>query len=266
MKSLTNKTVVVTGAASGIGRLMALYFAEEKAQLAIIDINEAQLGSVKSEIEALGVRAESFVCDISKRAQIEKTASQISKAFDQVDILVNNAGIAPGKWIIDTEYKEIEKTMAINLLGPMWLTKQFLPQMMERNDGQIVNISSAMGFQAMPRMSDYVASKFGLVGYSDTLRIEMKKQGYDGIKVTVVCPSGIDTGMFDGYKSPILSPLLKPEAVAKNIVAAVKNKDAYLMMPFSVRLLKLIKIFPADVADKIIQISGLFSSMDHLKR
>ncbi len=266
MKSLASKNIVITGAASGIGRLMAVYFAEEQANIAMLDISQDNLAQTQKEIEALGVKVKSYLCDVSEKQQIEDAAKQIKNDFEQIDIVINNAGIAPGRWITETQYEQIRKTLDINLIGPMWMTRQFLPEMIDRNQGHIVNVSSAMGFQAVPRMSDYVASKFGLIGYSDTLRIEMKRHGHKGVKVTVVCPSGIDTGMFDGYKAPLLSPLLQPEYVAKQIVKAVKKQKPYLMIPGIVKTLPIMKSIPVGWADKLAEFLGLFKSMDHLER
>ena len=231
MTDIANKNTVITGAASGIGRLMALYFAEEKSNIAILDVNEEKLKETKREIETYGVTVNAYKCDVSKKKDIDHVTASLKKDFGQIHILINNAGIAPGSWVGEIEYKQIKETLGINLVGLMWMTRQFLPEMMERNEGHIVNISSAMGLQGCPRMCDYVASKFGVVGYSDTLRIEMKKKKLNGINVTVVCPSGIDTGMFEGYKSPLLSPLLKPENVARSVVKGVKKNKSYLKMP-----------------------------------
>ncbi|MCP4678596.1 MAG: SDR family oxidoreductase [Deltaproteobacteria bacterium] len=266
MKPLTDKNIVITGAAAGIGRLMALYFAKEGSNIAIVDINDDALSKTEHEISALGVKAKAYRCDVSNREEIETSAEQIKKDFGSIDILVNNAGIAPGGWTYDAEYEQIKKTLDINLLGLIWMTRQFLPEMIERNSGHIVNISSAMGLQAVPRMSDYVATKFGVVGYSDTLRLEMKKHGYTGVKVTIACPSGIDTGMFEGYKPPLLSPLLKPETVAKQIVRAVKKDKPYLRMPFIVKTIPFLKGLPTGLIDKIGELLGLYKSMDHLRR
>ncbi|MCP4605562.1 MAG: SDR family oxidoreductase [Proteobacteria bacterium] len=250
MTSLVEKNIVITGAAAGIGRLMSVYFAKEGSNIAVIDINDDTLAETVSEISALGVKAKAYRCDVSSKEDVENSAAQIKQDFGTVEILVNNAGIAPGGWTYEAEYEQIKKTVDINLIGLIWMTRQFLPEMIERNSGHIVNISPAMGLQAVPRMSDYVATKFGVIGYSDTLRLEMKKHGHTGINVTIACPSGIDTGMFDGYKPPLLSPLLKPETVAKHIVKTI---------PF-------IKGLPAGLVDKISELLGLYKSMDHLQR
>ncbi len=265
MKSLTDKNIVITGGASGIGKEMVILFAKEKANLAVIDINKQNLEDTRKELEQLNVNVNTYICDVSSREQIEETADLIKKDFNQIDILINNAGIAVGSTILDSTYEQIKKTIDINLMGLIWITKQFLPEMTAQNSGHIVNIASAMGLQAVPKMANYVATKFAIIGYSDTLRIEMKKYGYNGVKVTIVCPSGIDTGMFEGYKPPLLSPLLKPENVAKKIVSAIKKEHTYLKIPFIVKLIPFLKGLPAPILDKTAEILGLYKSMDHLK-
>lgn len=268
MTSLAGKNVVITGAASGIGRLMAISFAERGANLAILDINKEKLDETKEEIEGagFGVRIVSHLCDVSEEKQIDKVVGDIKTSLGQIHVLVNNAGIAPGRWITDSTYDEIKKTVDVNLLGLMWMTRQVLPDMIASNKGHIVNISSAMGLVAVPRMSDYAATKFGVIGYSDALRMELKKLGHRGVKVTVVCPSGIDTGMFPGYKSPLLSPMLKPGEVAEKVVKAIEKDKTYLKLPFVVNLVPFIKGLPADVVDRLGELLGLSTAMDHLER
>ncbi len=266
MKDLIRKNIVITGGAGGIGRLMAINFAHEDANIALLDIDVEALAETEKEIAQIGVKVHSYKCDLASREDIETAAAHAIREFGDIDILVNNAGIAPGQWSFDAEYDRTKKTIDINLLGLIWMTRQFLPRMIDRKSGHIVNISSAMGLQAVPRMSDYVATKFGVIGYSDTLRLEMKKHGLANVKVTVVCPSGIDTGMFEGYKPPLLSPLLKPETVAKKVVKAVKKDKPYLKLPFIVKTIPFVKIFPTALVDKIAELLGLYKSMDHLKR
>ena len=266
MKSLADKNVVITGGAAGIGMLMALNFANEKANVAIVDIDAKKLEETKKEIAQTGAVVHSYKCDVSQQLEIEDTAESIKKKFGQVDILINNAGIAPGEWITEATFSQIERTVDVNLIGLMWMTRQFLPEMTQRNQGHIVNISSAMGLQAVPRMADYVATKFAIIGYSDTLRIEMKRMGCPGVKVTIVCPAGIDTGLFDGYEPPMLTPLLKPEYVAKKIVKAVKKEKKYLKMPAVVHTIPFLRLLPPGITDKLAEMMGLFKSMDHLER
>jgi all-trans-retinol dehydrogenase (NAD+) len=266
MKSLKGKNVVITGAASGIGKEIAVLFAKEKANLAIIDINKQNLEDTKKTLEQFDVNIGAYLCDVSSKNQIEETANTIKNDFNRVDILVNNAGIVTGKTIVDSRYEDIKRTIDVNLIGLIWMTKQFLPEMIDRNDGHIVNMASAMGLQAVPRMADYVATKFAIVGYSDTLRMEMKKYGHKGVKVTIICPSGTDTGMFEGYKPPLLTPLLKQAVVARKVIKAIKKEQTYLKIPFIVKTIPLLKgLFPASFLDIIADVLGLLESMDHFK-
>lgn len=267
MTSLAGKNVVITGAASGIGRLMAVRFAEKGSNVAILDINQENLNETLREITEIGhgIRALPYICDVSNDKEISRIVKKLKSDFGAIHVLVNNAGIASGRWIAETTFEEIKKTIDVNLLGLMWMTRELIPEMMSRNEGHIVNISSAMGLVAVPRMSDYAATKFGVIGYSDSLRMELKKKGYSGVKVTVVCPSGIDTGMFCGYKSPLLSPLLKPEDVAGNVVKAVEKNKTYLKLPFIVNFIPFVKGLPADLVDKLGELLGITKTMDHLE-
>jgi len=155
--------------------------------------------------------------------------------------------------------------LGVNVIGVIWMTKQFLPAMIQRNSGHIVNIASAAGTLALPRLANYCASKFAVVGFNDSLRMEMKKYGHTGIKTTCVCPSIIDTGMFTGFKAPLLNPLLKPETVARKIVAGVKREHTYVKLPFMVKLIPLFQFLPATVVDWIGDLLGTSRAMDHFQ-
>lgn len=261
MKPLNGKTILITGAATGIGREMALLFAKEKADLILMDINKSKLNKTVKDASASGSQVISHICDISDDKEVARIAKLVRKNHT-VDILINNAGIVIGKSIEDISYKEIKKTIDVNLLGLIWMTKQFLPQMIERGSGHIVNISSAAGLLAVPRMGDYCATKFGVVGFSDSLRMEMKKYGHKNIKITCVCPSVIDTGMFEGFKPPLFNPILKPLYVAEKIVNAVKKEKTYVKLPAMVKILPLLKFFPAPMGDWLANVTGVTKAMD----
>jgi all-trans-retinol dehydrogenase (NAD+) len=263
MASFNKKNIVLTGAATGIGRLMALRLAEEKAHLALVDVNKPKLEQTLEDVKACGVKARAYVCDISNKEDIEKTVKAIKADFEHIDILINNAGIVKGKYIHELEYDDLKRTMDINFMGGAYLTRLILPDMMKRNQGTIANIASAMGLTGVPRMGDYCASKHAIVGFTDSLRMELKKFKCGGVKTLVVCPSGIDTGMFAGYKAPLFSPLLKPETVARKTLAAIKRKQTYLKIPFIVKLIPSMKLFPADIQDLFGGLTGLTKSMDH---
>lgn len=262
MKSVKGKRIVITGAASGLGRLLTLACAGEKAEIALVDRNSDGLARVEEELEPFATKAKSYCCDLAIREEIKRTAAGILKDFGGVDILVNNAGIANGDSLADLSFDDIKKTIDVNLMGPIWFTKTVLPSMIQNGRGQIVNIASAAGLMGIPRLSDYCASKFGLVGFSDALRLELKGGGYKNIKVTCVCPSYIDTGMFKGAKAPILSPFLKQDVAAGKIFRAIKKEKAFLLMPWSTHTIKWARLFPTSWMDQLSNVLGLNTSMN----
>jgi all-trans-retinol dehydrogenase (NAD+) len=265
MKSFEGKIILLTGAASGIGRLMALMMSEERPVLALADINKKMLSETAAACAAKGAVVRTYPSDISKKKEIEALAKKVLKNFGRVDILINNAGIVKGKFVHEYEYDDIMKTMEVNFIGSAYLTRLLLPDMMKRNEGHIVNVASAMGLTGVPRMGEYVASKHAIVGFTDTLRMELKKYGYRGVRTLCVCPSGIDTGMFPGYKAPIMSPLLKPEDVARKTLKSIKKGRTYLKLPFIVKLISIMKLFPAPAQDVMARLTGLLGSMDHFE-
>jgi all-trans-retinol dehydrogenase (NAD+) len=263
MKSLTNRNVIVTGAASGIGRQMAYLFAKEKSNLAIIDINETALKETVNELSQYRVKVHSYKCDLSDRGEIEETARKIKGDFGQIDILVNNAAVISGKMIADLSYEEIRKTIDVNLVAVMLMTKQFMTEMMSRDSGHIVNISSGAGIVAAAQMADYCAAKAGVIVFSDALRREFQKVGCKNVKVLIVCPGLINTGMFEGLKQPWYLPALKPANVAVKVLEAIKKGKSYIMLPSSGRLATLATVLPISIQDKILEIMGAGRAMDN---
>ncbi|MBC2710300.1 MAG: SDR family oxidoreductase [Desulfosarcina sp.] len=263
MKKLAHKTVVITGGAAGIGREMAFGFAREKANLAILDIDNEMLDTAVGQIQTKGIDVRGYCCDVSDPQMVEQVAGQVRKDFITVDILVNNAGIVVGKPAAEVSYEELRRIVEINVLGVMWMTRQFIGDMMAENSGHIVNIASASGLLAVPRLSDYCATKFAVVGYSDALRMEMKKFGCPGVKVSCICPSVIDTGMFMGFTPPLFNPLLEPENVARQIIQTVKREKDYLKIPFMVKMIPFFKLLPAAWVDRLVALTGTNRAMDH---
>jgi len=264
MKTIDDKNVVITGGAAGIGKRMALRFARQKANLAVIDIDPNRLSQTEKELKTFGKRIQIYRCDVSLRNQIEQTADRIKTDFISTDILINNAGVVTGKSILDISFEDLKRNLDINLMAVIWMTRQFLPEMIARNTGHIVNIASAAGLIGLPGLSDYCATKFGVVGFSEALRLEMKKSA-PGVKVTCICPSFIATGMFAGVKPPLLSPWLDPDRVAGKIVRTILNKRAYLKTPFIVKLIPFFRVLPAPVLDRISRLAGLDRAMNAFK-
>ena len=258
-----NKTVLITGAASGIGKLMAEKTLKMGATVWMWDINAAQLESVCAEFSSLGT-AYAQVVDIADLAQIQKAADVLLQQSNGLDVLINNAGIVVGKYFHEHSVSDIKRTMAINADAPMYVTQAFINSMMQRNIGHVCTITSSAGLISNPKMSVYVASKWAATGWSDSLRIEMK-QLKKNIHVTTVTPYYINTGMFDGVKSRI--PILKPDAITDSILRAIEKKKIYLSRPWSVRFVRFSQgLLPVWLFDWFVgRVLGIYKTMEHFK-
>ena len=263
-KSFRNQVVLITGGASGIGRRMALEFAQQGAKLVLWDIHQGRLDETVAEISGVSShQAYGFVCDISNRQAVYETAKQVEEAVGPVDILVNNAGIVSGKSILEIEDEKIEATFGVNTLALFWTAKAFLPAMIERNSGHIVTIASSAGLVGVSKLTDYCASKWAAVGFDESLRMELRSTS-PGVKTTVVCPFFIDTGMFDGVKSRFerLLPILTEEEATNRIIEAVAAERPRLVMPKLVGIVPVFRALPVWFFDKTADILGINVSMN----
>jgi short-subunit dehydrogenase len=264
MSQLTRSTVLITGGASGIGYLLGQHLINQHiGHLVIWDINQSMLDTAVSTLRQSGVQVTGYHLDITDNAQIDATLATMQADDISVDIVVNNAGIVIGKPFAEYTDAQIHREMAINAVAPMHITNKLLPGMHQRQRGHIVNIASAAGLIANPRMSVYVASKWAITGWSDSLRIELE-QAQSPIKVTTVMPYYINTGMFDGVQSRVI-PILTPEHVVQQIIRAIERDAIFLRMPWIVNLLPLIKgILPVRWFDVVIgKWFGIYATMQH---
>ncbi len=263
MTDFKNKNVLITGAASGIGKLMAQKMAGLGANLFLWDLNESSLGELRTELQAAGSKAFAYTCDLSDNHAVRSTAGALLSEHGHIDILVNNAGIVTGKLLQEASDEEIELTFKVNALALFWTTRAFLPAMIERNSGHIVTIASAGGIVGTSRLVDYSATKHAAVGFNESLRFELKRQK-SNIKTTVVCPFYINTGMFDGVKTrvPLLMPILTPEYAVKRIVNAIRKNHPRLVMPRFVMASYPMRIFPTAIFDAVISALGINNTMD----
>lgn len=264
MTSFKNRTVLITGAASGIGLLMGKMCLKRGAKhLVMWDINADALTNASEEIRNQGYSVFTHVVDVRNKDQVSETADQVIQEFGSIDILINNAGIVVGKSFAEHSYDDIENTLAVNSLGMMYVARAFLPSMIEHSFGRIINIASAAGLSPNPGMTVYAASKWAAVGWSDSLRIELEQKN-ENLKVLTVMPSYINTGMFDGVKAPLLIPLLDPEKISAKILDSVEKDKFYLREPFIIKFSPFIRgILPAKIYDFVAgKILKVYSSMD----
>lgn len=257
-----NKNVLVTGGASGIGKIMVRKALERKAaSVTIWDINEEGMKAVQEEVAILGGVVFTHKVNIAHLDEIQTIAKQTKEIVEKIDILINNAGIVVGKYFHEQTHEDITKTFGINTHAHIYITKEFLPEMMANNFGAICNIASSAGLISNPKMSVYAASKWAIIGWGDSLRLEMKDLQKD-IQVTTIMPYYINTGMFDGVKSKLL-PILNPEKTAEKIIRAIeKNKKMYAL-PLPYRFIRLSQgLFPLRILDWIMKhIFGIYDTM-----
>ena len=258
-----SKKVLITGGASGIGKLMGELALQKGAELVIWDINENALHQTAEEFSELGT-VHTYLCDISNPEEIKNVAKRTKIEVGIIDVLINNAGIVVGKYFDEHSESDIFKTMQINALAPMLIIREFLPDMISQDSGHVCNITSSAGLISNPKMSVYVASKWACTGFSDSLRIEMKRHKRN-IGVTTVTPFYINTGMFDGVKSIV--PVLKPKKVAQKIILGIERNKIYVSMPWSVRFVRLGQaIMPQWLFDKVIgEWVGIYNTMNEFK-
>ncbi len=266
MRQLDGVTVLITGGASGIGRLMGRKFLENgAAHIVIWDVNQQAMNDTIAEWSAAGYGASGYLVNLADPEAIAKTAAEMKAKAITVDILVNNAGVIVGKTFVDHTDADIALTIDVNVLAPIYMTEQFLPDMIARKRGHIVNIASAAALVSNPKMSVYCGSKWAVTGWSDSLRIEME-QAKTGVKVTTVNPFYINTGMFDGVRSPFI-PILDADYVARRIIAAVKSDRIFLRLPSIINFVPLLRgILPVRWFDRIGgEWLGIYHSMDRFK-
>ncbi len=266
MTEVSGKTCLVTGGAMGMGRLLAETLAREGARLALWDKNEAALAEAKEAVEALGAKVRTDVVDITDRALVYETAEKVTDDVGIVDVLVNNAGVIRGGMFLDVTDEDHQLTMDVNVNSYFWVTRAFLPAMIERDQGHVVNVASAAGLAGVAGTSSYCASKFAVVGWTESLRAEMYKLEKHGVKFTTICPSFVSTGMFEGVVQPGEEPMLTPEFMVDKIYQAIKKDAISVKEPFGVKLLPLIKaIGNPKVLMWFAGRSGLHDVMDHWK-
>lgn len=247
-KDIAGETVLITGAGSGIGRLLALRFAKHGARIVVWDLN-LEAAKETAKIINEGGEAFAYYCDVSKPQNVYEAAALVKREVGKVDILVNNAGIVTGKRFLECPDHMIQKTFEVNAISHFWTCKAFLPDMQESNHGHIVSIASMAGQSGVVRLTDYCASKFAAVGFEESLRMELFSEGYTGINSTVICPYFINTGMFEGAKPGIFT-MMSPEYVADQIVAAVLVNQEVLLLPKSFNFLMVLK---AIVSSKVVR-------------
>lgn len=264
METLRDKRALVTGAASGIGHAIAARFAAEGAEVLLVDVNEGLLKQTAASFAATGARVRSYVLDVTDSARIPELRAQIHAEGGPIDVLVNNAGLVFGGGFLDVPIEKHLQTYRVNTLGLVAMTHAFLPDLIAGRDGHVLLVASASSFIGLPFGVTYASSKWAVLGFAESLTLELGLQGHRHVHVTSLCPSYVATGLFDGVRPPFGTRLLTPERVAELALRGVLGNAVSVRAPWLVRLTPALKgLVPFRLFYRIAAALGVNTSMLH---
>ncbi|HML52169.1 MAG TPA: SDR family oxidoreductase [Propionicimonas sp.] len=250
---LAGSTVLVTGGGSGLGRELCTQASARGAKVIVWDRDPE---AARQTAESCG--GSWAQVDVTDADAVSAAATELS-----VDILINNAGVVTGKPLLEASENQIRRTFEVNTLAGFWTSRALLPGMLTRDRGMIVTIASAAGLVGVAKQTDYSASKWGAVGFTESLRAELRSQG-SRVRTLVVAPYYISTGMFEGVTTrfPLLLPIMEPAAVARKVLNAIESGRQQLVLPPMVRLVPPLRILPPVAFDLVLDLFGINHTMD----
>lgn len=249
---LEDRVVLVTGASSGIGWATAVEFHRAGAKVVLAARSKDKLQALVDELGA--DRALAIEADVTRDVDRERLLAKARDRFGRIDVLVNNAGWASFATVLKTPTEHMDRMVALNLLAPVALTQLALPEMLARRSGQIINISSVVGTQTIPRMSFYCATKAALNSWSSGLRMELRRTGVD---VIVVAPGSTRTAFFDSAASVdvvatrLAATQYTPERVARAVVSSSRRRRRFVTLTAEGKTITVIRRFSHRLADAI---------------
>jgi short-subunit dehydrogenase len=266
MMNLNSRRVLITGAGHGLGLATARAFAKEGAFVIITDREPERVTEAVCELQMQSLPCAGYAMDVTDTADVRYVRDQIHADHGLIHVLVNNAGIVTGGQFLDVPLEKHMVTYDVNTYGPVIVTHLFLQDLLDSDEGHVVNIASASALIALPNAATYASSKWAVLGFTDSLREELELTGRGHVGVSAICPSYINTGMFEGAKAPLLTPILTPEDLASKIVRCVYKKRAHLLTPGLVRLIPLGKAtWPRVIFRRLLQFLGVYQGMEDWK-
>ena len=228
-QNISNKIAFITGAARGIGKATAIALAKEGVHIGLIARTESSLQQLATELQAFNVNVAYAVADVSSLEEVDAAVASLTSKLGAPDVLINNAGVATFAKVAEFDPAEFKRIIDINLMGTYYVTRAVLPSMIEKNSGDIINISSTNGLNGAATSSAYSASKFAVIGFGESLAQEVRR---NNIRVSTLTPSTVATDLaFDLnlVKENNEDKLMQPEDIAEFIVAQLKlNQRVYV--------------------------------------
>lgn len=260
-KSLQNKTVLITGASSGIGAATAKEFAKKGAWVLVVARNEAKLKIVVDEIESNGGKANYFIGDVSDYEIVQKLAEKVKAEVGVPDILINNAGQGIWKFMDETKYEEVSEMMAVPYFASFYMTKAFLPEMQKRNSGHIVNMTSYAGFIAFSGATAYIAARTAMIGFHNALAADLYGSK---IKTSLAYFAKVKSDYWQNNPgseerlptSQSLIPVITTEEAAVAIVKGVQKGKKKIATPFMIFVMNALIRYTPGITKLIINKTG----------
>jgi all-trans-retinol dehydrogenase (NAD+) len=264
MRTLKDTRVLITGAASGIGRSIAERCAQQGAVVVLTDIDETLLQETARQMREAGYRVHAHRLDVTDAEDVAAVRERVHAEGGPVDVLVNNAGTVFGGYFLDVPLARHVTTLEVNLLGVVIVTHAFLPDLIDRPDAHLVNIASVAGYGGAVRGSTYASSKWGVIGFSESMELELKEQGNSHVHVTTVCPGVVSTGLFEGAAPLRLTRILTPEDVASSVVDGILRNASYVRTPWLAKLAPVLRgVLPHRAFNTVLGIFGGSATMDN---
>ncbi|PIL37304.1 hypothetical protein GSI_00997 [Ganoderma sinense ZZ0214-1] len=256
-----DQLVVVTGGSSGIGELIANTLAVRNVTVVVLDVNP---------IVTENYNIAYYKCDVSKWEEVERVSKQITEELGHPTMLINNAGVVQGKTLVDLSPEDIRQTLSVNTLAHFWILKAFLPEMIKKNKGHIINVSSVSGMVGMARLTDYGASKAALINLHESLRYELDHvYKAPSVRTTLVIAGHILTPLFSTVRHSkswfykFFFPSLPPVDVAKAIIAALDEQHSRVTyLPFYAHFVPYLHVFPSYLRDLAQWVTGCDYAME----
>lgn len=223
--------VLITGAGRGLGFAIASAFAGAGAKVVVTDLDADRVRDAAAKLPG----ACGYALDVTCPEQIADVRARLAAEHGPIDVLVNNAGVVFGGPFLDVPIGKHQATVNVNLSGVLAVTHAFLPDLLARPAGHLVNVASASAVIALPNATTYAATKWAVLGFTESLQEELRLLGRRNVVVTAVCPGYITTGLFDGADPGALAGWLTPEKVAGAVVRAVQARREFVMLPFVLR-------------------------------
>jgi all-trans-retinol dehydrogenase (NAD+) len=239
MRNFVGKRALVTGAGRGLGRELCQVFAAAQMEVVVTDCDPEGVSDTLHLLRTSRRRAVGYQMDVTDPESVRSIRDRLHAEHGPIDLLINNAGIVSGGEFLDVPLREHMATYHVNTIGLIVVTHTFLPDLLRPSGGHLVNIASASGLIGLPYGTTYASSKWAVIGFSDSIREELRQNGRKDVSVTTVCPGYVGTGMFEGVRSPWLVPVLEPPDVARQVLKAVRRDHEQVLTPWLIKLIPL---------------------------